>query len=136
MSKVTTKNSLNNFVNRVLSSLNKTDAQKQQESVERFLENAVIDCQEQISLREADIQRKEVSIRRAQQNLANAEKDLENARFSIPADGNFSSYVDGINKAKEVLERCSGACLNVEFEKELLEEEITSLKEILATFQG
>ena len=93
MSKTTTikkAQPMNKFVKAVLAELNKTEQQKQQESVEEFVESAVIDCTTQIALQEtSELPRAEMRVRKAENDLATAKKAFEKARFSIASSFDF-----------------------------------------------
>jgi hypothetical protein len=123
-----------NFVTKVLASFNKTEAQKQQESVERFLENSVIDCQEQISTRDADIKRADVAITRANTELSRAEANLETSKFSVAS--NFEEYIKILNVARQKVSQAKFEVSVAEKNKAVLEAERATLVEVLEVFQG
>ena len=85
------------FISVVLNKLNKTEKQQQQENVERFAEDAAIDCSEQISALTADIHRANNSVSRAEKAVVRAEEELKESKYTVAKD--FTSWVDGINAA-------------------------------------
>jgi chromosome segregation ATPase len=86
-----------NFISVVLNKLNKTEKQQQQENVERFAEDAAIDCSEQISALTADIHRANNAVSRAEKAVVRAEEELKESKYTVAKD--FTSWVDGINAA-------------------------------------
>jgi len=94
----TTKNS---FITVVLGKLNKSEKQIQQESVERFVEDATIDCEEQISALTAEIHRAKNNVTRLEKAVARAKEALNNTKYSTAS--NFAAWVDGINGASKTV---------------------------------
>jgi hypothetical protein len=122
------------FVTKVLAGFNKTDAQKQQENVERFLGDATIDCEEQISTRDADIKRAEVAITRANTEVSRAEAGVETALYSVA--NNFADYLNFLNVARQRLHNAKQVLDAAERQKALLVAEREQLEEVLAVLQS
>ena len=122
---------LSNFTSRVLKDLNKTEKQIQEESVENFRLDAIIDTKMCIStLETATIPRLNNDLIRAQRNLETAEKDYEKTRFSTA--NNYNTYLSNRNSA---LGDIRGFTDDVSYVKSQIREEEKQLamyKEILA----
>ena len=123
----------NKFVKAVLAELNKTEQQKQQESVEEFVESAVIDCTTQIALQEtSELPRAEMKVRKAENDLVKAKKALVKARFST--NSSFDNYLfnreyalDQVEEAEMFLKSAKQAVSDVKAQ-------IATLKDVLADF--
>ena len=123
----------NKFVKAVLAELNKTEQQKQQESVEEFVESAVIDCTTQIALQEtSELPRAEMQVRKAERDLETAKKALVKARFST--NSSFDNYLfnreyalDQVEEAEMFLKSAKQAVSDVKAQ-------IATLKDVLADF--
>lgn len=128
---ITPTTKLSNFTSRVLKDLNKTEKQLQEESVENFRLDAIIDTKMCIStLETATIPRLNNDLIRAQRNLETAEKEYEKARFSTA--NNYNTYLSNRNAA---LGDIRGFTDNVSYVKSQIREEEKQLamyKEILA----
>jgi hypothetical protein len=84
---------LSNFTTNVLKEYNKTDAQKQLESVEDFRQNAIIETESVIgSLQTNTIPLLELSLKKAERTLETAEKNYEKSRFSTAS--SYREYLD------------------------------------------
>lgn len=84
---------LSNFTTNVLKEYNKTDAQKQLESVEDFRQNAIIETESVIgSLQTNTIPLLELSLKKAERTLETAEKNYEKSRFSTAS--SYRDYLD------------------------------------------
>lgn len=128
---ITPTTKLSNFTSRVLKDLNKTEKQIQEESVENFRLDAIIDTKMCIStLETATIPRLNNDLIRAQRNLETAEKDYEKTRFSTA--NNYNTYLSNRNSA---LGDIRGFTDDVSYVKSQIREEEKQLamyKEILA----
>lgn len=128
---ITPTTKLSNFTSRVLKDLNKTEKQIQEESVENFRLDAIIDTKMCIStLETATIPRLNNDLIRAQRSLEIAEKDYEKAKFSTA--NNYNIYLSNRNAA---LGDIRGFTDNVSYVKSQIREEEKQLamyKEILA----
>ena len=97
------------FVTENLKNLNKTEKELQTEKITAFVEDATIDCSQQIStLETSTIPSLKLKLQREQNALKKAEKAYEVARFAIADD--FDCYVskrelalDNVDAAKKVL---------------------------------
>jgi predicted nucleic acid-binding Zn-ribbon protein len=136
MSTKTTKNqvkSTNNFVTKALASLNKSEAQKQEEQVTLFVKRSIIEVQQQISLRKSNISNLELDLQAANSKLEMAQEAFEAARFT-PAT-NLESYLSTRNSAQYQVDKCTDEVSLVNEEIEELNAEITALEAVLADFQ-
>ena len=128
---ITPTTKLSNFTSRVLKDLNKTEKQLQEESVENFRLDAIIDTKMCIStLETATIPRLNNDLIRAQRNLETAENDYEKTRFSTA--NNYNTYLSNRNSA---LGDIRGFTDDVSYVKSQIREEEKQLamyKEILA----
>ena len=97
------------FVAAVVKGLEKTEKDVAIEKAERFVEDATIDCETEISIiKTSKLPKLEGELKRAKINLQRAEDTFETVRFSIAS--NLESYVmnrehalDKIDEAKEVI---------------------------------
>ena len=123
----------NKFVKAVLAELNKTEQQKQQESVEEFVESAVIDCTTQIALQEtSELPRAEMQVRKAERDLETAKKALVKARFSTSS--NFDSYLSNREYALDQVEEAEMFLKSAKQAVSDVKAQIATLKDVLADF--
>lgn len=123
----------NKFVKAVLAELNKTEAQKQQESVEEFVETAVIDCVTQIGLQEnSELPKAEMQVRKAERDLVKAKKDLVKARFSTSS--SFDSYLSNREYALDQVEEAEQMLRDAKQAVSDVKAQIATLKDVLADF--
>lgn len=123
----------NKFVKAVLAELNKTEAQKQQESVEEFVETAVIDCVTQIGLQEnSELPKAEMQVRKAERDLVKAKKALVKARFSTSS--SFDSYLSNREYALDQVEEAEQMLRDAKQAVSDVKAQITTLKDVLADF--
>ena len=89
------------FVSENLKKLNKSEKEVQEESIVRFVEDAIIEGETQISyIRTNRIPTLQHEVKRIEVSLERANKDYEEARFSTAS--NFTEYV---SKREEALDR-------------------------------
>ena len=136
MSKTTTikkAQPMNKFVKAVLAELNKTEQQKQQESVEEFVELAIIDCETQIGLQEtSELPRAEMRVRKAENDLVTAKKAFEKARFSTAS--SFENYMERRELALDRVESAESVLSSAKQEVENVKKQIETLKTVLTDF--
>ena len=90
---------VSNFTSKVLAEFNKSDKEKQMESVEDFRLNAIIETESVIgSLNTNVIPLLELDLKKAERTLESAQKEYEKARFS-----KTYSYQDYLEKRKSAL---------------------------------
>ena len=82
---------------RVLAGLNKTEAQIQEELVDKFQAYGSIDCERQISLLESEIKERTTDLRLDKQALELTKKEAEKATYSLAT--NYESWVRNQNLA-------------------------------------
>jgi chromosome segregation ATPase len=99
MAKTTAKVKENAYVNEVLKGLNKTEAQKQFDQIEKFQSYAIIDCERQISIIESEIKEKNTDLSLYKKGLVLAEKEVKAAIYGIAT--NYEEWVSNINKAEK-----------------------------------
>lgn len=123
------------FVKKVLAGLNKTEAQKQEEAVVAFVEDAIIDCQTQIAhLTTSLIPTKELEIVRLKKDLEKAEKNFEIARFSIAS--SFNGYITNRNDAQYIISEVKSRIASKESQLNQLNSELKAFEEVLADLQS
>ena len=123
----------NKFVKAVLAELNKTEAQKQQEAVEEFVETAVIDCVTQIGLQEnSELPKAEMQVRKAERDLETAKKALVKARFST--NSSFDSYLSNREYALDQVEEAEMFLKSAKQAVSDVKAQIATLKDVLADF--
>ena len=123
----------NKFVKAVLAELNKTEAQKQQEAVEEFVESSVIDCKTQIALQEtSELPRAEMLVRKAENDLVKAKKALVKARFSTSS--SFDSYLSNREYALDQVEEAEMFLKSAKQAVSDVKAQIATLKDVLADF--
>lgn len=116
------------FVTNVLKELNKTDAQKQEDSVIEFAENAKIDVQLQISqISTGDLPRLQMQLQKAENDLVRAKTAYEKARFSVAS--STSSYISNRERALDYIETCQSTI-------DLINSSISDKEAELATFEA
>ena len=123
-----TVNSTSKFVTNVLKELNKTEKERQQDSVIEFAENAKIDVQLQISqISTGDLPRLQMQLQKAENDLVRAKTAYEKARFSV-AD-NTATYISNRERALDKVEECES---NIED----INRDIANKRAELATFEA
>jgi ERCC4-related helicase len=121
----------NKFVTTVLADLNKTEQDKQKETVETFVEDATISCQQQIAtLETSTIPGLKLKLQRSQKSLEKAQKGYEKARFSTSY--SFEDYVRNRETAKDAIEYAQDNLNSIEAEIKSAETQLAGFKEILA----
>lgn len=124
-----------NFVAKVLASLNKTDAEKQQESVTEFMEDSIIDLNAQISnITTSDIPKLQSQLNRAQNNLAKAKKNFDAVRFSIAT--NLEVYIANREHALDQIDSANNVIANINEQIADKNAELESFQSILADFNS
>jgi len=132
----TTKNqfkSTNKFVNKALTHINKSEAQKQGEQIELFVKRSTIEVRQQISTRKSEISNLELDLQSANSTLEMANEALEVARFTPAA--NLEAYLDVKNSKQQEVHTAEIAVEEVEDEIASLNAEIAELEAVLADFQ-
>jgi predicted nucleic acid-binding Zn-ribbon protein len=125
--------STNNFVNKALAQLNKSEAQIQGEKLELFVRRSVIEVQQQISVRNSEISNLELDLQSANNKLDIAKDSFEAARFS-PAT-NLEEYISKRAEAQQNINTCEDEIKEINNCINEIKEEIESLNEILVDFQ-
>ena len=116
----------NAYVSEVLKSLNKTEAQKQLEQIEKFQAYAIIDCERQISIIESEIKEKNTDLSLSKKALILAEKEVKTAIYSIAT--NYEGWVNTINKAEREVTAHKNSIAYVQGIIEKLEAELAKHK--------
>jgi len=119
---------------RFLAPFNKTEQEKQSEKVEKFIEDSIIDCEEQINSRESDIKRAEGAIKSATRDLERAQANLEVVKYSTAS--NFQEYLHNLSTANSKIDQARWNLEGAEEVKAELEKEKTQLEEVLGYFQA
>ena len=120
----------NKFITIVLGNLNKTEQDIQKEKVEIFVEDSIIECQQQIAtLETSEIPHLKLKLQREEKNLEKAKKNYDNARFSIAS--NFDNYVINRNKAQIAIEEAESVLDAIKSNIHDREQELEGYKEIL-----
>jgi hypothetical protein len=123
------------FIQKVLTGLNKTEAQKQEDTVKAFVEDSIIDCQSQIAhLKTSLIPSKELEIVRLKNDLAKAEKNYETARFSIAS--NFNNYIEKRNYANNAISEVESRIASKQSQLAQLNAELVAFEEVLTDLQS
>ena len=120
-----------NFVKSVIAGLSKDDKAKMQERVVEFAENAAIDCEEQISIREADLKRVQGAVKKSESALTKAKANLEVVKNTIPSNNSFESYLTAWNNASEDISNAEENLQYAQNDVKSIEEEIATLRTIL-----
>lgn len=121
----------NKFVEAVLKQLNKSDADKQLESVVNFVETAKIEADTQLALLKTSVlPTAELKFRKAEQAKAKAEASVESARFSIA--GSYEAYVSARNTAEAASDRASADVISAQKEIDNAKKQIAKTEAIIA----
>jgi hypothetical protein len=94
------------------------------EKIEDFLVDAVIEARQQVALQEGEVKKSEALMERAQREVAKADKSVATARFAVPSNYQFATYVSNINCAKIGL---NGALNSLESYKDNHEDAVEKL---------
>lgn len=125
------------FVQKVLGTLNKTEKQKQQESVEEFVKDAIIETQSQISTLEvSELAKANLELERAQNALNKAKSAKEAVKYSIPDSGLFEDYFYQQEQARKSVYNAEQNVKSKEAAIEVINSKLEVFKEILETLKG
>ena len=124
----------NNFVEKSLATLNKTEKELQRENIERFVEDATIEAETAIALvKTSKIPGYQNELKRLENELKRAKENFEKSRFST--NSSFAGYVaqresnlDAIDTVEERIAAKKQDITNAE-------SELKTLEAILADFQ-
>lgn len=126
----TTNTKVANFTRRALQDLNKTEKQLQEEKVENFRLDALIDTKMCIStLETASIPRLNNDLVKAQRTLEVAEADYEKARFSTAH--NYNAYLANRNSALDNIRYAKKSISEVESQIRAEETQLAIYKQVL-----
>lgn len=117
------------FVSKVLAGLNKTEAQVAQEKAERFVEDTIIDLDQQISNRRFDIGRQESNLKTAEKDLNRAKEAVETAIYSV--ENSTERYLDKYNTAKRGVKSAEHLIASIKNNIAVIEAEIAELNILL-----
>lgn len=117
------------FVSRVLAGLNKTEAEKTQEKVERFVEDTIRSLEQQVSNREFEIRKQTSNLKFAEKDLDRAKKFVENTIYTIS--DNTESYLLAFNDARKQVEVVENNIANIKNNIATLEAEIKKFNFLL-----
>lgn len=117
------------FVSRVLAGLNKTEAEKTQEKVERFVEDTIRSLEQQVSNREFEIRKQTSNLKFAEKDLDRAKKFVENTIYTISDD--TESYLSAFNDARKQVEVVENNIANIKNNIATLEAEIKEFNFLL-----
>lgn len=121
---------MSKFVTTVLANLNKSEDVKQQEAVQAFVDDAVIEVNTQIAqLETSTLPSLKLKLTREQKSLEKAQKAFETAKFSTSY--SFESYLQNRSYAKNEVENVQDNISDIEAEVKNTESQIAEFKEIL-----
>jgi len=93
------------FVQAVVKGLNKTEKDVAIEKAQRFVEDAIIDCETEISLiKTSKLPKLEGELKRAKIKLTRAEENFETVRFSVAS--NLDAYIETRENALDSIDSC------------------------------
>lgn len=129
---MSTKKTTNPFLAKLLKEANKTENDKLTEKGLDFLENAKIDCEQQISERKVSLlPRKQLNLKKAELSLKKAKQNLTDVEISIPKDYKFETYFSNLQEAEEVVFEAEFQINEIQTEINLLNKEIEKLEKVL-----
>lgn len=121
---------MSKFVTTVLANLNKSEDVKQQEAVQAFVDDAVIEVNTQIAqLETSTLPSLKLKLTREQKSLEKAQKAFETAKFSTAY--SFEGYLQNRSYAKNEVENVQDNISDIEAEVKNTESQIAEFKEIL-----
>jgi len=119
------------FVNLVVKGLNKTEKDVAIEKAQRFVEDAIIDCETEISLiKTSKLPKLEGELKRAKAKLVRAEENFETARFSVAI--NLDAYIQVRENALDSIDSCKQEIKSIEDAIAEENAQLKSYEEILA----
>ena len=125
---------MSKFVETVLAQLNQPEAQAQQESVENFVAEAIIETELQIGNYEAQLKKDELQLKKAKNALTKATEALEKAKFTQCKD--YDSYIELRNDKEEEQYNAQSNVNNAENEIVSTKAQIEKFQAILADLQS
>jgi len=120
-----------NFKQKVLKGLNKTEKERQEEAVQTFIDDSIIECETQIALLEtSSLPKAQNELKRANNSLEKAKKLYEEQKFSTAS--NFEEYVEAREIAEDHLSYCEDNVKKAENDIQNINKQIAKFKEILS----
>ena len=124
------------FKDQVLSRLNKSEEQVQEEQITDKIADFIIDAESQISIIEtSEIPKQEQSLVKAKRELEKASKSLEDAYYNLKVD-RYEYYVENINRLSERVRDHKADILNIQSKISNLNAQVKAHKEILARLKS
>ena len=127
---MSTSKKVSKFVAANLKKLNKTEKEVQQEKIERFVEDAIIEAETQIAIiKTSTLPILENELKRLEINLKREKDNFEEARFSVA-----NSFTEYVSKRERVLDEIDGINALISHKKEDSENakaELATLESIL-----
>lgn len=121
----------NNFVEKNLAELNKSEDVKQREAIQEFVDNATIEANTQITLIEtSELPKLQQKLKKAQLAQTKAEKAFEKARFTMSY--SFEAFVGTREQALDAIEKAKDSVDAVNEEISDANNKLAQFKEILA----
>lgn len=125
-----TNKTMSKFVAENLKKFNKTEAEQQQEKIERFIEDSIIEAETQIAIvRTSQIPHLQNELKRLEVNLKRAQQKYEESRFALAS--SFSTYVEKRENALDLIEEAESAIQSKKHEIQTAENTLKSLESIL-----
>jgi len=120
-----------NFKQKVLKGLNKTEKERQEEAVQTFIDDSIIECETQIALLETSyLPKAQNELKRANNSLDKAKKAYEDVKFSTYP--SFEEYVEAREDALDNIDDAEGRVKSAENDIENINKQIAKFKEILS----
>lgn len=127
---MSTSKKVSKFVAANLKKLNKTEKEVQQEKIERFVEDAIIEAETQIAIiKTSTLPRLENELKRLEINWKREKDNFEEARFSVA-----NSFAEYVSKRERVLDEIDAVNTLISYKKEDIENakaELATLESIL-----
>lgn len=121
---------MSKFVAENLKKFNKTEAEQQQEKIERFVEDSIIEAETQIAIvKTSRIPHLQNELKRLEINLKRAHQNYEESRFATAS--SFSSYVEKRENALDLIESAESTIQVKKQQIQEAENELRSLESIL-----
>ena len=110
---MSTSKKVSKFVAANLKKLNKTEKEVQQEKIERFVEDAIIEAETQIAIiKTSTLPRLENELKRLEINLKREKDNFEDVRFSVA-----NSFAEYVSKRERVLDEIDGINASIFYKK-------------------
>ena len=124
----------NKYLESLLKGLNKTEAEVQREKLTVYIEDSIVECEEQIGLLESDIKRASNSLNRAEKDVVKAVKEIAVAENTVAR--NFKEFVDHLTYVEIKLVSAKDVVAASQKQLNYLNTELTKYNRILSIFKG